>query len=126
MREFCPHCMEQTNVILLEITTNITVREEPFEVFHNALVCKTCCNPFYNNQNPNTSHEKAYNLYRTKHILLSPEQIKNYRIALNYSYEKLYKKTGINPEKLELIESGALHDKDEDLLLRRILLKNKN
>lgn len=126
MRELCPHCMEYTNVILLEITTNIIVREESFEVSHDALICKNCCNHFYNNQTPNTSHEKAYNLYRIKHNLLSPEQIKNYRIALNYSYEKLYKKTGISPDKLELIESGALHDKEEDVMLRKVLLNHKN
>lgn len=120
-KALCPHCMDDREVKVLEIKDTIQVQEDQVIVKSKVIVCQTCFKEFNNQEVPNLALENAYDAYRKSHNLLSPNQIKYYRLAYNYSYLDLAKKTGINPEKIEAIERGSIHTKKEDIAIRKAL-----
>ena len=116
---FCPNCMSDTSCEVVEITDSINVKEEVIKVKSKVVVCQSCFTQFNNTEVPSSALDEAYETYRSMHNLLTPMQIKYYRLSFNYSLNDLAKKSGVNPERIELIERGSLHDKQADIGFRK-------
>lgn len=116
----CPCCMDEKEVKVVKIEDSITVKEDVVKVTTPVVICQTCFTEFNNSEVPATAIEEAFKVYRQSHNLLTPEQIKYYRLAFNYSLMDLSKKTNINPEWIEMLERGAIHSKHEDYELRKV------
>lgn len=94
------------------------VCEEIVKTKAKILICPECGNEFYSEKFDNSTLIRVYNIYRKRHNLLFPEEIKKIREQYGLSQSDFTTLLNWNNNAISKYESGSIQNKDRnDLLL---------
>jgi putative zinc finger/helix-turn-helix YgiT family protein len=116
----CPNCEEYTSVTLGVEREVYNVRGEPTEIEAEVVICQECGEKVFDEERDSRNLEKAYSLYREKHNLLSPDEIRSIREKYGLSQRALSRLLGWGEITIHRYENGAIQDNVHDKLLRLI------
>ncbi|MBI4304383.1 MAG: DUF4065 domain-containing protein [Chloroflexi bacterium] len=116
----CPNCEQYTQATSGVQKETYNVRGEPIEVEAEVVVCQRCGSKVFDEERDSRNLEKAYNRYREKYGLLSPDQIRTIREKYGLSQRALSRLLGWGEITIHRYESGAIQDKVHDNMLRLI------
>jgi putative zinc finger/helix-turn-helix YgiT family protein len=122
MKLLCPNCEKEQLVEPYEKTVAVNVKGELIEVTPKLYKCLECSEVFQDPNNPQDELDMAYRIYRDKHNLLQPEELKRLRLSYGLGQLELSKLTGIGIATINRYENGSLQSTSHDTMLS--LLKN--
>lgn len=117
MKAVCPNCEKESAVELIRVKEHIEVRGEPVDVDAEYFKCAECGEEFENTRGYDAL-ESAYRAYRTRHGMLQPENILDWRKNLGLTQKELSNLLGWGGATLSRYENGALQDEAHDKVLR--------
>ncbi|WP_019907153.1 type II toxin-antitoxin system MqsA family antitoxin [Thermoanaerobacter indiensis] len=111
MKKFCPVCgtEQETEVIEKEEISN--VRGDEIKVLARIRVCSVCGEELFDEELEEENIQRVYDIYRKKHGILSPEEIKGIRESYGLSQRAFAKLLGIGEASIARYETGALPEK---------------
>ena len=121
-KKTCPVCFKKTAWKEISGKENIEVRGERFEVKVRYYKCPACGEEFERLTDPIDPLDQAYRLYRKKHNMMQPGEIRALRKKYNLTQKELARILGWGDVTLSRYENGALQDESHDNLLH--LCKN--
>ena len=119
---FCHSCNDYKEVDIITRNEVYMVKDEEIEVEAKICICKSCGEELFDMELDEINIEKAFEKYRKKHGLLTPNEIRNIREMYGISqraFARLLKWGEITVNRYEM---GAIQDKAHNNIL--ILLKN--
>jgi len=117
---FCPNCEEYTDVTLGVEKEVYNVRGEPIEIEAEVTICQKCGSKIFDEERDSRNLEKAYSLYRAKHNLLSPDEIRLIREKYGLSQRALSRLLDWGEITVHRYENGAIQDNVHNNFLRFI------
>lgn len=123
INKLCPHCMEHKDTSVEDISDTYDIRGDSISVTSQVIKCHTCLNHFNDNNTPETSIPKAFEIYRERHSLLTPKDLCKFRNDLRLSLIEMSDLTGISATTWKYYETGALIDAESDYKIKRIMTK---
>jgi putative zinc finger/helix-turn-helix YgiT family protein len=115
--EFCVECGSY-NIEYVTRSEVFTVRGDEITVNVSYWVCKDCNVEFENLCDGNDYLAEAYKIYRKKHNMLQPEDIKALRLKYDITQGELAQILGWGLVTLSRYEKGSLQDFAHDKILR--------
>ncbi|NNG65783.1 type II toxin-antitoxin system MqsA family antitoxin [Caldanaerobacter subterraneus] len=111
MKKFCPVCgkEQETEVIEKEEVSNI--RGEEIKALAKIRVCSVCGEELFDEELEEENLQRVYDIYRKKHGILSPDEIRNIRESYGLSQRAFAKLLGIGEASIARYETGALPEK---------------
>jgi putative zinc finger/helix-turn-helix YgiT family protein len=117
---FCPNCEEYTETTFGIEKEVYNVRGEPIEIEAEVATCQKCREKKFDEERDSQNLEKAYSIYRDKHNLLLPDDIRSIREKYGLSQRALSRLLGWGEITVHRYENGAIQDNAHDKLLRLI------
>jgi len=114
---FCPECCEDKKLDIEVKDEVISVRGDDIISMASYHVCTVCGCEFFTKEDIDP-RVHAYNVYRTKHGMVSPDKLKEFRASHNLEKNEFADFLGIDREEYSRYENGALHSEDIDKLFR--------
>lgn len=111
---FCPICENENDMIEVKSKELVKVRGEEFLVNVHYYKCTSCGEEFETSASKVDPVEEAYNRYREKHSLLTPNQIKEFRHKFDLTQKELTLLLGWGAVTLSRYENGALQNLSHD------------
>ena len=121
IRLFCPYCEEEHDVKVIEQEKTIKVRGEKFMATARYFHCPECEEEFETSDSPFDPLADAYNQYREKYKMLSPEQIRSFRHEYELTQEELAVLLGWKTVTLIHYENGALQEFSHEDQLQQVM-----
>ncbi len=115
---FCAGCDAERGTREETRTQALSVRGEPIAVVGQVLVCLACGQDITDPVRDDEVLVRAYNVYRTRHGLLLPREIRALRERYRLSQRAMAKLLGFGLITIQRYEAGALQDAAHDQLLR--------
>ncbi|EIV99918.1 type II toxin-antitoxin system MqsA family antitoxin [Thermoanaerobacter siderophilus] len=111
MKKFCPVCgkEQETEVIEKEEVSNI--RGDEIKALARIRICSICGEELFDEELEEENIQRVYDIYRKKHGILSPDEIKNIRESYGLSQRAFAKLLGIGEASIARYETGALPEK---------------
>lgn len=100
-----------------EINETILVKGEEFEVTGEVRFCAHCGSQIFDEELDSKKLNKAYDLYKIKHGLLSSYEIKNIRKRYALSARAFSKLLGFGEKTVTRYENGAIQDEAQNNLM---------
>jgi len=122
MNNRCPLCETEDRIETVRTKRAFQVRGEPIEVSFEVCKCSKCGEEFINPKLHLDPLAEAYRIYRKKHNMLQPEQIKTLRKRYGIRQAELARVLGWGAVTLSRYENGSLQDNTHDRALK--LLKD--
>lgn len=107
---YCPDCDQDCETRVEERREDYVVRGEDISVNTAVRVCNACNAPVHDELLDEQTIQKAYNIYRQKHGLLSPEEICDVRERYGLSQRGFASLLNWSPNTIARYETGALPD----------------
>ena len=120
MTRFCANCDEIREVRTERRRETYPVRGEPVEVEAEVLVCTACGRMVFDRAQDERTLRAAYGLYRQRHGLLKPEEIRSLRERYGLSQRSLARLLGWGLVTIQRYEQGALQEPAHDQVLRNL------
>ncbi len=121
MRMFCPICEEEHDVQVIQKEEPVTVRGEQYTAIARYYRCPECGEEFETSDSPFDPFADAYNQYREKHKMLSPEKIRSFRHEYELTQKELSELLGWGAITLSRYENGSLQDLSHDRQLHQAM-----
>lgn len=123
--QFCQECGKKETLEEIHKTELIDVRGEEIPVEVNYYHCNSCNMDFENLNDENDYLDSAYRIYRERHNMMQPEDIKKLRKKYELTQTEMAKLLGWGGVTLARYENGALQDHAHDKALK-FLTKPRN
>ena len=117
MKKYCEECRREVDTKIVKKTEIYKVCREAVEVEAQILVCIDCGEELYCEELDNATLINAYNIYRRKHKLLLPEEIKKIREQYGLSQRGFSKLLNWGDKTICRYENGSIQDKAHNSLL---------
>ena len=117
MTKYCEECGKEVKTIIVEKCEEYEIFGELIEVNAKILTCSECGEEFYNEELDTATLVEAYNLYRRKHKLLMPAEIKQIREQYGLSQRSFAKLLNWGDKTIYRYENDSLQDKAHNSLL---------
>ena len=117
MRGICPACEKETELEFVNREQNILVRGESIPVRVEYFKCVDCGSEFEDPQSTYDPLEVAYHEYRTRHGMVQPEAIRQFREQFGLTQLELSNLLGLGGATLSRYENGALQDEAHNTML---------
>ncbi|MDK2814582.1 MAG: hypothetical protein PWP18_495 [Thermoanaerobacter sp.] len=111
MKKFCPVCGTERETKVIEKEEISTVRGDEIKALAKIRVCSVCGEELFDEELEEENIHKVYDIYRKKHGILSPEEIKSIRESYGLSQRAFAKLLGIGEASIARYETGALPEK---------------
>jgi putative zinc finger/helix-turn-helix YgiT family protein len=111
VKKFCPVCGKEQETEVIEKEEVSTVRGDEIKAFARIRVCSVCGEELFDEELEEENIQRVYDIYRKKHGILSPEEIKNIRESYGLSQRAFAKLLGIGEASIARYETGALPEK---------------
>lgn len=111
MKKFCPVCGKEQETEVIEKEEVSTVRGDEIKALARIRVCSVCGEELFDEELEEENIQRVYDIYRKKHGILSPEEIKNIRESYGLSQRAFAKLLGIGEASIARYETGALPEK---------------
>jgi putative zinc finger/helix-turn-helix YgiT family protein len=118
MKLSCPVCENSSKLELVKGIKNMLIRNEPITIEMDYYRCSACREEFIIPDSKNDPLENAYRLYRAKHDMLQPEEIRSFRFKYKLTQGELAKLLGLGVASISRYETGKLQDEAHDKLIR--------
>jgi putative zinc finger/helix-turn-helix YgiT family protein len=118
MKGVCPFCEKKKDLEPIKALESIEVRGELIEVDVHYLKCLNCSNTF---DDPSTDYDPlqvAYKEYRKRHMMIQPEEIRNFRKRYGLTQAEFSGLLGLGVATLHRYENGALQSEAHEKTLR--------
>ena len=109
-KDFCPYCEKVTEVSLVSKTETLSVLGEPVEYEAQVYKCSICNNEFAPSELEKRNFKVAYDTYRKRHKLLTPEEIRKTRKKYGLGQRLFSRFLGWGEITIHRYESGAIQD----------------
>lgn len=120
MQEICPTCEKYSEVELINKNESYEVRGDNIEVPVEFFSCRECGEEFVNLSSQKDPLSAAYRIYRQRHNLMQPEEIKDLRKQYGLTQGDLTNILGWGGATLSRYENGSLQDKAHASMLNLI------
>lgn len=117
MRKYCEECGREVEAKIVEKYEEYDVCGDKIGVNAQVLVCSECGEEFYCEALDNATLMNAYNVYRKRHKLLLPEEIKQIREQYGLSQRSFSKLLNWGDKTICRYENGSIQDKAHNSLL---------
>ena len=121
MRMFCPICEEEHDVQVLQQEEPVTVRGEKYMAIARYYRCPECGEEFETSDSPFDPLADAYNQYRERHRMLTPDKIRLFRHEYELTQKELSELLGWGAITLSRYENGSLQDLSHDRQLQQAM-----
>jgi putative zinc finger/helix-turn-helix YgiT family protein len=118
MKGICPICEKETELEFINRVEDINIRGEKIPVPAEYFKCLECESEFEDPQSAYDPLEAAYHEYRVRHVMVQPEEIKQFRERFGLTQLELSNLLGLGGATLSRYENGALQDEAHDTMLR--------
>lgn len=117
----CPICQTERDIRVGSKTETLTIKNESIEIDADVEYCDVCKEFFADVDSEEKNIQKAYRIYRNRHGLLQPEEIKEIRQKYGLGQRAFSKLLGWGEITIHRYENGALQDEihNNELLLLR-------
>ena len=117
MKKYCEECGKEVSTVIVVKKEIYNVCGEDVEIEAQVLVCKECGEEFFCEELDHATLSKAYNEYRKRHKLLSPNEIKEIREQYELSQRCFAKLLNWGDKTIHRYENGSIQDKAHNSLL---------
>ena len=117
MKKYCETCGKLVDTKIENKREYYEISGEKIGVNAKVLVCEECGEEFFCEELDNGTLVEAYNIYREKHKLLFPNEIKMIREQYHLSQRSFAKLLNWGDKTVHRYENGALQDKAHNSLL---------
>jgi len=111
VKKFCPVCGKEQETEVIEKEEVSNVRGDEIKALARIRVCSVCGEELFDEELEEENIQRVYDIYRKKHGILSPEEIKNIRESYGLSQKAFAKLLGIGEASIARYETGALPEK---------------
>ncbi|ADH59876.1 transcriptional regulator, XRE family [Thermoanaerobacter mathranii subsp. mathranii str. A3] len=111
MKKFCPVCGKEQETKVIEKEEISTVRGDEIKALAKIRVCSVCGEELFDEELEEENIQRVYDIYRKKHGILSPDEIRNIRESYRLSQRAFAKLLGIGEASIARYETGALPEK---------------
>lgn len=117
---YCPNCDKSTKAIIKKEKEIFKVRGDDIKIDAKVVICQECKTKVFDEQLDSRNLELAYNIYRNKHNILLPNEVRAIREKYGLSQRALSSLLGWGDITIHRYEAGAIQDIAHDNLLRLI------
>lgn len=117
---FCPTCLEMSGYTVESRREIFTVRGELIEVDTRVAVCDRCGGDIGLQELDDSTFRDAYSIYRARHDLLQPDQIREIRAKYGLGQKAFARLLGWGDVTLARYETGSLQSEAHDVTLRLV------
>ena len=118
----CVACGAEDSYVRARTATEKVCHGETFRVEHAHWKCEQCGMGILGPEEANEAVRATVSAYRSKHGLLTPEDLKNARSVAGWSQSDLAKRTSLGIATIKRLETGTtVQTEANDQLLRRVL-----
>jgi putative zinc finger/helix-turn-helix YgiT family protein len=111
MKKFCPVCGIERDTEVIEREEVSNIRGDEIRTISKIRICSVCKEELFDEDLDEENIKRAYDVYRERHGILSPEEIKNIRESYGLSQRAFAKLLGIGEASIARYETGALPEK---------------
>lgn len=122
MKLYCPVCDSKQEVSIISKEETYPVKGEPITIMANICTCASCGEEILSLQHDDDNLRRAYAIYRSRHNLLQPEEIKKIREQYGISQVNFARILGVGDKTIARYENGSLQDEAINNLI--LLAKN--
>ncbi|ERM92511.1 XRE family transcriptional regulator [Caldanaerobacter subterraneus subsp. yonseiensis KB-1] len=122
MKKFCPVCGKEQETKVIEKEEISNVRGDEIKALARIRVCSVCGEELFDEELEEENIQRVYDIYRKKHGILSPDEIRNIRESYGLSQRAFAKLLGIGEASIARYETGALPEKSLSNMI--LLLKD--
>jgi len=112
----CPKCNAENSIASITMPEEYEIRGEAIQVDTPLLQCKECGEEFYPPEND--PFDAAYRIYRSRHNMVQPEDLKSFREHYGLTQRELSDLLGWGGATISRYENGALQDEAHDKTVR--------
>ena len=117
-KTYCPQCASFVEPYEETVEQDIVVRGDSVTVPGIIQYCPTCKEALVSEEHDSATLERAYAVYRKRHGLLTPQEIRAIRESYGLSQRSMARLLGWGDITVHRYESGALQDAAHDTLVR--------
>lgn len=117
MKEYCPKCEKEVEVIHAVCKKVMPVKGVDVEIDASIDTCSSCGHEIWINESVDENLRKAYNTYRKMEGLLLPEEIKAIREQYGLSQTAFARVLGLGDKTITRYENGSLQDEAQNNLI---------
>ncbi len=110
MKLYCPVCDCKQEIEIIEKEETYSVKGEPITIMASVCTCVTCHEEILSLEYDDNNICKAYAIYRSRHNLLQPEEIKAIREQYNITQVTFARILGVGDKTIARYENGSLQD----------------
>lgn len=122
MKKFCYICGEEQDTEVITKEEVSTIRGEKIKSVSHIRVCSLCKEELFDEELDEGNIQRAYDVYRKKYGVLSPEEIRDVREQYGLSQRLFAKLLNIGEASIARYETGALPEKSLSNMI--MLLRN--
>ena len=131
---FCANCKEDQEFVVRVEEESYPVKGEETTIHANVAYCTVCGEQIWNQELDDENLKTAYRVFRDKHELLQPEEIKSIREKYAITQVDFARILGLGDKTVARYESGSLQDSAPNNLIflarypdafRLLVMKNK-
>ena len=115
---FCPECVKMVDFDVIERPEVFAVRGDEVTVDARIPACRECGELIGTAEYGDETYRAVYNLYRERHGLLMPEQIREIRASYGLGQKAFARLLGWGDVTLSRYENGSLQSDSHDAALR--------
>ncbi len=120
MKARCPGCKKDMDIKSISGEEIVEIRGEQIVVPSQRRTCSSCAYEFENDKSPEVL-DAAFREYRSRHGLLQPEEIQEWRKRHTFSQRELSQLLGWGGVTLSRYENGALQTEAHEQMLRLVM-----
>ena len=122
---YCPNCGDRIECKIVPYSKTIVVRGELFKVHGDNFLCPQCGMEFIDFEASKDPLAEAFDLYRKKHHMMKPEEIRQLRNSYGLTQQELADLLDLSRITLSRYENGALQDIIHDEKLKVLRMPHK-
>lgn len=115
---FCPNCGSENTLVKKQKTESLDIKGETIEVSSTVTACSNCDGEFSFLDETFDVIEAARAVYRERHDIPSPAEIKSFMNEYKFSLRDMEKLTGIAFKTIDRYLKGAIPDPSNVVLLK--------
>jgi len=120
MKDLCPNCEKIVELEYVNSFETINIKNEKIEIPVNYFKCAECGEEFEKSKSKHNPLDRAYKIYRNRHGMMQPEEIRSLRKKYGLTQREFCKLLGWGEITLSRYENGALQDEAHNTLLNLI------
>lgn len=117
---YCPHCNQEVKTTVRTLTETYPVKGENITILADVRHCNCCGNEIWDELLDSKNLLNAYAIFRRRHHLLQPEEIRNIRKKYGLSQSAFAKVLGLGEKTITRYENGSIPDAAQNALIKLV------